>query len=241
MKKLVLGIAAISLLASGPAWAGKFWEDTDFLKWSESDVIKMLTKSPWSRQIDLSVPVSQAAVWGPVPFLTFVLPMTLTMRWLSAAPVREAFARARFGDAAKTSPEALKVLELEPDYYIIGIGGLPRGLLDVSGRSGFPAWMAQMNPPERQRFLFEQMKKETILKIKGRDPIPARDVRFGSDQGEVLNAKTGQSGVELVVFFSKEEITLKDKTVEFITTLMDRRISKKFKLKDMVYHGELEL
>ncbi len=223
MKKLVLGIAAISLLASGPAWAGKFWEDTDFLEWSESDVIKMLTKSPWSRQIDLK------AVLGPVSFLTFVPSMTLTIRWLSAAPVREAFARARFGDAAKTSPEALKFLELEPDYYIIGIGGLHRGLLDVSERS------------ERQSFLFKQMKRETILKIKGRDPIPARDVRFGSDQGEVLDAKTGQVGVELVVFFSKEEITLKDKTVEFITRLMDRTISKKFKLKDMVYHNELEL
>ncbi len=95
--------------------------------------------------------------------------------------------------------------------------------------------------PQLRSFLFEQMKKETILKIKGRDPIPARDVRFGSDQGQGLDAKTGQVGVELVVFFSKEEITLKDKTVEFITRLMDRRISKKFKLKDMVYHGELEL
>ena len=56
----------------------------------------MLTKSPWSRQIDLK------AVLGPVSFLTFVPSMTLTIRWLSAAPVREAFARARFGDAAKT-------------------------------------------------------------------------------------------------------------------------------------------
>ena len=95
--------------------------------------------------------------------------------------------------------------------------------------------------PQLRSFLFEQTKKETILKIKGRDPIPVRDVRFGSDQGQVLDAKTGQAGVELVVFFSREEITLKDKNVEFITRLMDRRISEKFKLKDMVYHGELEL
>ena len=55
----------------------------------------------------------------------------------------------------RPSPEALKFLELEPDYYIIGIGGLHRGLLDVSERS------------ERQSFLFKQMKRETILKIKG--------------------------------------------------------------------------
>ena len=224
MKKLVLGIAAISLLAIGPAWAGKFWEDTDSLKWSESDVIKMLTQSPWSRQINLSFRAS-GSVLTFVP--TFVPSMTLTIRWLSAAPVKEAFARARFDDAAETSPEALKLLELEPDYYILGI-------------SGFPAWMAQMDPQLRS-FLFEQMKKETILKIKGRDPIPVRDVRFGSDQGQVLDAKTGQVGVELVVFFSREEIALKDKNVEFITRLMDRRISKKFKLRDMVYHGELEL
>ena len=154
--------------------------------------------------------------------------MTLTIRWYSADPVKKAVARARFGDAANSAPEALKLLEPELKHYVIGVSGLP-------------ARMAQMDKG-RQRFLYEQLKKETVLKIKGRDPIPAKDVAFGSDQSQLLDAKTGQAGLEVYVFFSREnEITLKEKNVEFVTRLMERKVSKKFKLKDMVYHGELEL
>jgi len=40
---------------------------------------------------------------------------------------------------------------------------------------------------------------------------------------------------------SLEAIKLKDKNVEFVTRLVGRKISKKFKLKDMLYQGELEL
>lgn len=255
MKKPALAVSAILLLAIVPVWAGKFWQEGDFMEWTEKDVIKMLTKSPWSRQITIGVRRSQGVTGttmrtgrrdGPRAGASsgsrgggfgrgrggsgrggFSPSMTLTVRWLSSAPVKQAVARARFGDAAKTAPMALKLLEPEQNHYIIGVSGLP-------------ARMAQM-PPERQKFLFERMKSETILKIKGRGPIPAKDVRFGSDQGQTLDAKTGQAGVEFFIFFPKEEITLKHKNVEFITRLMDRKVSRKFKLKDMVFQGELEL
>ena len=90
--------------------------------------------------------------------------------------------------------------------------------------------------------MFEQIKSETVLQLKGRDPIPAKNILFGNDQAQLMDARTGQAGIEFYIFFSKEnEITLEDKNVEFVTRLMDRKISKKFKLKDMVYRGELEL
>ena len=265
MKKVALGVAAISLLALTPTWAGKFWEEGDFLEWTEKDVLKMLNKSPLSRQVTISVQTTggqtgtelgtgrsgaRARVGGiggggrsgggrsgggrrgggrrggggP----GFPPSMTLTIRWYSAQPVKKAVARARFGDAADSAPEALKLLEPELTHYVIGVSGLP-------------ARMAQMDQG-RQRFLYEQIKKETVLKIKGRDPILAKNVAFGSDQAQLLDAKTGQAGFEVYIFFSKEnEITLKEKNVEFVTRLMERKISKKFKLKDMVYGGELEL
>ena len=55
MKKVGLGVVAISLLALTPTWAGKFWEEGDFLEWTEKDVIKMLNKSPWARHRSRSV------------------------------------------------------------------------------------------------------------------------------------------------------------------------------------------
>ena len=250
MKKVGLGVVAISLLALTPTWAGKFWEEGDFLEWTEKDVIKMLNKSPWARQVSISVQASRGGPTGTT-FGTgrrggsvrggggggggrsrsgggFPPSMTLTIRWYSSEPVKKAVARARFGDAANSAPEALKLLEPELKHYVIGVSGLP-------------ARMAQMDK-ERQSFLYEQLKNETVLKIKGRDPIPAKNVAFGSDQAQLLDAKTGQAGFEVYIFFSKEnEITLKEKNVEFVTRLMERKVSKKFKLKDMVYNGELEL
>ena len=269
MKKVALGVAVISLLALTPTWAGKFWEEADFLEWTEKDVLKMLNKFPWSRQVSISVKRGSQGPTGTTmrtgrrdgPQIGgggggsrggggggggfgggrgggrggggyggggFPPSMTLTIRWYSAEPVKKAVARARFGDAADSAPEALKLLEPERDHYVIGLSGLP-------------ARIAQMDE-QRQRLMFEQIKSETVLQLKGRDPIPAKSVLFGSDQAQLMDARTGQSGVEFYIFFSKEnEITLEDKNVEFVTRLMDRKISKKFKLKDMVYRGELEL
>ena len=276
MKKVTLGVAVISLLALTPAWAGKFWEEADFLEWTEKDVLKMLNKSPWSRQVSISVqrgsrgpsgttmrtgrrdgPRAGGGIGGGRGGGGGGLPggaygrsgrggsgggggfppsMTLTIRWYSAAPVKKAVARARFGDAADSAPEALKLLEPERDHYVIGLSGLP-------------ARIAQMDE-QRQGLMFERIKSETVLQLKGRDPIPAKNVLFGSDQAQLMDARTGQAGVEFYIFFSVEfyiffskenEITLEDKNVEFVTRLMDRKISKKFKLKDMVYRGELEL
>lgn len=256
MKKIALGVAVIFLLALTPTWAVKFWEEADFLEWTEKDVLKMLNKSPWSKQVSIRAqgsrgpmgttmrtgrrdgpraggggvggrggggfPGGRGGVGGFPPSLT------LTIRWYSAKPVKKAVARARFGDAADSAPEALKLLEPELKHYVIGLAGLP-------------ARMTQMDP-QRQRFMFEQIKSATVLKLKGRDPIPAKNILFGSDQAQLMDAKTGQAGVEFYIFFSNEnEIKLEEKNVEFVTRLMDRKISKKFKLKDMVYQGELEL
>ncbi len=263
MKKIALGVGVTLLLALTPTWAAKFWEEADFLEWTEKDVLKMLNKSPWSKQVSISAQGSRGPTGttmrtgrrdgpragggggggvggrggGGLPggrgggrggVGGFPPSLTLTIRWYSAKPVKKAVARARFGDAADSAPEALKLLEPELKHYVIGLAGLP-------------ARMTQMDP-QRQRFMFEQIKSATVLKLKGRDPIPAKNILFGSDQAQLMDAKTGQAGVEFYIFFSNEnEIKLEEKNVEFVTRLMDRKISKKFKLKDMVYQGELEL
>ena len=48
--------------------------------------------------------------------------------------------------------------------------------------------------------------------------------------------------LSMLVYFSKEDpITLKHKDIEFVSTVVDIEIKKKFKLKDMVFEGELVL
>ena len=58
---------------------------------------------------------------------------------------------------------------------------------------------------------------------------------------EVTLQPTGNL-VALVFQFSKADpITLEDREVEFVTKVGELDIKRKFRLRDMVYHGELEL
>jgi len=61
-------------------------------------------------------------------------------------------------------------LEPELNHYVVGLAGLP-------------ARMVKMDE-QRQRYMLEQIKSETVFKFKGRDPIPAKTILFGSDQAQ---------------------------------------------------------
>ena len=136
--------------------------------------------------------------------------LTLTVRWHSALPIKQAIAKTRFGDEVATSPEAAKLLAHVETNYIVGI-------------SGFPLQMVRANP--------SQLKSAAMLNIKGKDSIQAVDVK-GDREGERAN---------LYLFFPRGEIKAEDGDVEVVLKLGPMEIKRKFKLKDMVYDGKLEI
>ena len=91
--------------------------------------------------------------------------------------------------------------------------------------AGFPARMGQMvSDPEA-------MLAATILKRKK-----------GSISPENVRVLEHGDAVDLLFFFPRSVgITLEDKDVELIAELGPMKIKKKFKLKDMVLNGKLEL
>jgi len=136
------------------------------------------------------------------------------VRWHTALPIKQAVARARYGDEVATSPEAAKMLERQETHYVVGIIGLPMA-------------MAKVNPA--------RLKSNALLKIKGRSPIVAEEVKGAPDQ----------RGANLYLFFPRTQpgshlIVLEDKEVEVSLKLGNTEIRRKFKLKDMVYGGQLE-
>ena len=156
--------------------------------------------------------------------------MNLTLRWYSAMPIKQAFARAQFGDQAESTAELAELLAPEENHIIIGISGLPSRMTRI--------------PPDRRQAIIARLKSESFLKIKRREPIPLQAVQLRKEQVHLLNARTGQSGVELIYVFARptsNPITVEEKNIEFVTRLMGRKVSKKFKLKDMVFDGKLEL
>ena len=301
-------VCAITLCAATlSVWAGDFWEKKKFANWSEKEVTKMLTKSPWARSVTVAfgslleprgrgggytssgssgsvVPENgggsdsvkaireaidsdgrgQAAAGAPEvsrggqasgaggygvsrPSGRFRPRITLTIRWYSALPIRQAVIKTRFGSQIDLPKRTAEWLKRERTVYVIGISGVPFPM--VVRHSELADSDSQELPPIRQRLqeIIDRIKSESFLKIKGRRPIAAEAVRVKRDVARnAVDAKALRSAADIYFVFPRlrdgtELITLQDKKVEFVTQIGPLKVERKFKLKDMVYNGKLEL
>ena len=238
-------ILGVWVLASAALLAADFWEDKDFTTWSDKQVEKMLTNSPWSRKVAILIPNTSLAkrVGGLSGGLVgsgggagragggggaggagagnlggggFMPPPRRTqfpLRWLSALPVKQAMVREGVGGAASIPTDAHPLLEQDEPYYRLALVGLPRAFgQDLGG--------------------LEEVRETTLLKRKNQEPVVPIDVRLAYP-GDLLSIE--------FYFPRSDAITLDDKEVEFITRLGGAKVSKKFKLKDMVFGGQLAL
>ena len=53
--KTLFRVLFVLLLTSTLLWAGDFWEDKEFTQWSEKDVEKLMTNSPWAKQVTVAL------------------------------------------------------------------------------------------------------------------------------------------------------------------------------------------
>lgn len=245
MKKLILPAILFTLTVT--LWAADFWQAKPFTEWNEKDVQKMMESSPWSKPFSVALASTTpdntrggkragsttggSQMSGPAgtsepgglgryagskgdpagPVPT----INLVVRWQSAMPVREAVVKAKFGNEAGTSAEAKKALEEPIEHYILAIGGVPKGAL-------------QGDSEELKKLMLSQ----GVLLIKGKDPI--RPVDF------MTQGKGGTAEV-LFAFPKTKPITEEDKEVEFVVRIGDYSIKQRFRLKDMLFNGKLDL
>jgi hypothetical protein len=235
--RVVLPFAAAALVLC----AGEVWNSKAYTEWSADEVNRVLTDSPWARQV--------SALFGTAPREVdrSVIPppgastnnmggtrgvtdgrwdggvgrnvddsppkLPVTIRWDSALPVRKALLRSRFGDRTSAPGESNESLnQPEKDYIITVIGLLT-------------------NDQARDR---ERVRKEVIGAAKlvptGKPPILPENVEIEPSSGAIQ------------VFFPRTEpISLKDKEVTLQLQFGSMRIEKKFRLKAMTYKGKLEL
>src|ERR1700685_1872516 len=133
MKKTIglLLVLAFCIMASD------FWKKP-FTQWSDKDVIKMTTESPWAKSASVSRSGLAAppmppgggfgggAPGGPqgggVP--DFPTPaFDVVARWQTALPIRQAFVRLKYGAEADKSEDAKKVLAEQSGSYEIVLSG----------------------------------------------------------------------------------------------------------------------
>jgi hypothetical protein len=122
--------------------------------------------------------------------------------------------RLKFGAQAASSPDAKQILDREEPDYTIVVSGPMRSL-----------------PKEDTETLKKSIMDDSSLSAPGKDVKPS-DVRIAIDQDVY----------DIGLHFPRSTaFTLDDKEVEFSTKFGNVTLKSKFKLKDMVYNGKLEM
>lgn len=235
MKKPIglLVVFALSLLAAD------FWKKP-FTEWSDKDATKMITDSPWAKGTSVTMggpPSPAAGLGGGGGFGRGGAPggpqggggseigpgaqgmsgpsFNVVARWETALPIRQALVRLKYGAEADKSADAQKVLAAQAQSYEIVLAG-PLGPF-------LPG-----NPEESAKALMEV----TALSS-------PRTGQIKPSQIEVSNP--GRTMDVLFVFPRSMPFTVDDKEAEFTTKLGKSTVRYKFKLKDMVFNGKLEM
>lgn len=98
----------VVLLTAGTLFAQNFWDRKDYLQWTNDEVTKLTTDSPWAKQLN-----------------------NLSITWLTALPVKQAFLKERMEAGGVLAESAKEIMAVEEKYYAIGITGLSA---DMAGK-----------------------------------------------------------------------------------------------------------
>jgi len=223
---ILVGLAGVSL------WAADFWQKKKYSEWTPKEVTQMLTDSPWATQVEVNIKgvggsggagdgrgrpgivsserqgrggetESERRLSPPKP--------KVLVRFHTALPIKQAVARARFGDQVLVSPEAARMLSRVEDAYLVGITGPPKLL------AADPALL----------------KGNAQLVFKGREPIRAQNVTMDKSEASLV--------VYFFFPRQPDPIKLEDDSFELRIKFPLFDIKRRLKLKDMVFDGKLEL
>jgi hypothetical protein len=197
--------------------AADFWSKPA-ADWTEKELEQMLSDSPWADR--MAVETGQRGNVGNADDgkgpMQGNLTTPIVVAWRTALPIRQAIAR------RSNAP----MNEAEPTVSVL---------------------LASLFPAQFRGEAADGAKlvADTVIKVKGKADIHPTEVQLpnaapapGGGKG-----KGGFGGTfDLIFVFPKNAgLTVDDKELEFVTKVGKMNIRKKFKLKDMVVNGKLEM
>lgn len=240
--KVLLCCAGAVLSAALLLTAGESWSKKDRTQWSPAETQQILNDSAWSKRAqgyigttdedphtylakgpsarDIGLGGPQQDDWFPVGKLpsTRMPTLPVTVRWDSSRPVRAALLQSHAADARDTE----RSLGAAEKYYVLTVLGL--AIPHKPGSSD-----ADQDKFDETR-LRQGLLNQSRLYVRNRPPLIPQDARVDQQTGSIQ------------VFFPRDNpITLNDKEVMFGTIFGSVRVLQKFRLKEMVYQGELSL
>jgi hypothetical protein len=203
-------------------WAANFWQTKPYTDWNDKEAQRLLNDSPWAREVELMMggapgagtPGGGRGRGGPGGDVATPAPVSVVLRWQTALPIKQALACLKFGKDVANSADAKTFLDHEETTYVIAVSAPPEMLAG----------------PQEQ--LKSALKGRTTLAVKGKGVLTPSDVQI------MPNNKT----VDVYFTFPRSaSLSLDDKEVEFSTRIGPSAVTSKFRLKDMVFNGKLEL
>jgi hypothetical protein len=217
-KSLVKGV--LTLLMVTLAFAGDFWEEKPYKEWSNKEVLKMLERSPWAREVKISTaPMSLRASAPTTQRGTGSASgeLNLVVRWESSLPIKQAQVMKRYTGPEVDLEEAQQYLNQAETSYIVSVSG-----------EGFRPTAGDSKSEDDEQML----KQRAVLKIKGQPDIRPESVEVSQGQGFAM----------VVFSFPRNgSIQLESKNIQFELDLERYHVRSRFKLKEMVFQGRLEL
>lgn len=233
-------------------WAADFWEKP-FTDWSDKELRRVLTNSPWARQTNTvmtnarpNLPPADSPASGfpggdgslirepnfgraggtgsgpttTLPETPFEQGLPVLIRWQTALPIRQAQMRGKYGKEAATAPGAKKILDQDPTVYVISVTGIPGSLVNLGGAE------------TAKRSIQDQ----TTLTARGKPALHPNAVEF------VHSGDNSGDNVDVLLAFPKTSpFTPADQEIDFASRIGTFDVKYKFRVKDMVVHGKLEL
>lgn len=243
----------IAAIGGASALFAKSAGEKAFPNWSASYIDRMLTDSPWAKESTVSfrldavqkrfgssfaqigypggigIPGTRIPGWPSGGGNTTSSPRTwpggsgggakteiyLVTRWSSALPIRRALALLEFGANGLSDEKAVELLTRKEPEYVVEIGGFPTTTIRQGARK-----------------LEAELLQSARLTVPNRKPVTAS------------SAHVPEHGMHLAAtlrFPRFEDLSPKEGTIELFAESGPIRIQERFKLRDMVYEGLLEL
>jgi len=237
--------AILATLAGAPALTAAFWDQKQYDDWSDEEVLRLLTNSPWARSktirlkinksqsVDrwegIDVPGTQPSNQGAPPGYGVGSPVggigaprpklpgeaAITVLWASALPIKKAVALSKLGPQETLSEETRRDIDRSSADYVVGVYGIP-------------AIVAHGGAQLIQTDIYRTARLRTA---KGRVSVPASV--YASIEGARL--------VITMRFSRTEPITLEDKWAECSGSSDLFEFRTRFNLRQMVTRDGLKL
>ena len=98
------------LLSAGTLSAQDFWRTKQYLAWTNDEISRLTTNSPWVKELKVTAGGKDA---------------TLRLTWLTALPIKQAVLRERMDEGGVLAESAKEIMSTQEQYYAVGITGLP--------------------------------------------------------------------------------------------------------------------